>query len=316
MHADFLQKNAYGLVYAHLFNCAAASLPRRLLRTCLESCANIEQAVVYCPPYRPPSCRQSVARRVRSRNPSKSTLAHDAVATAVLHKHHLIIRVGAGLIQFVYRSHLRLATEATRNRNAFLPFFARVSCIVWEDLLSCVRWKFQVSLWRQRECASAVMRCECFYRHHHLMLHQNRTSLVCQLVLVLLHYRWGFKFRNEESCRCLIRMRRTLVLLVNLSMESLVACFLALLLEWDYGMFARLERRVVSAETDTGVDQMQFFDVWQWFVICHSHSSLLRRCVSLCQWRRLEQMEGLSFDLEAYAYFCIRWRSSCTVALA
>ena len=63
---------------------------------------------------------------VRSRNPSKSTLAHDAVATVVLHKYHPIICVGAGLIQFVYRSHLRLATEATRNRNAFSPFFARV----------------------------------------------------------------------------------------------------------------------------------------------------------------------------------------------
>jgi len=62
----------------------------------------------------------------RSRNPSKSTLAHDAVATAVLYKHHPIIRGGAGLIQFVYRSYLRLATEATRNRNAFSPFFARV----------------------------------------------------------------------------------------------------------------------------------------------------------------------------------------------
>ena len=65
-------------------------------------------------------------RDVRSRNPSKSTLAHDAVGTAVLHKHHPIIRVGTGLIQFVYRSHLRLATEATRNRNAFSPFFPRV----------------------------------------------------------------------------------------------------------------------------------------------------------------------------------------------
>jgi len=65
-------------------------------------------------------------RDVRSKKPFKSTLAHDAVGTAVLHKHHEIIRVGAGLIQFVYRSHLRLATEATRNRNAFSPFFARV----------------------------------------------------------------------------------------------------------------------------------------------------------------------------------------------
>ena len=50
---------------------------------------------------------------VRSRNPSKSTLVHDAVTTAVLHKHHLIIRVG-------------LATEVTGNRNAFSPFFAQV----------------------------------------------------------------------------------------------------------------------------------------------------------------------------------------------
>ena len=37
----------------------------------------------------------------RSRNPSKSTLAHDSVATAVLHKHHSIICVGSGLIQLV-----------------------------------------------------------------------------------------------------------------------------------------------------------------------------------------------------------------------
>ena len=57
------EKNAYGLVYARLFNCAAASLPWKLLRTYLESCANIVQAFVYCPPYRPPSCRKSVARR-------------------------------------------------------------------------------------------------------------------------------------------------------------------------------------------------------------------------------------------------------------
>jgi len=64
---------------------------------------------------------------VRSRNPSKSTLAHEAVATAVLHKHHPIICVGVGLIQFVYWSHFRLATEATPNRNAFSPFFTRVT---------------------------------------------------------------------------------------------------------------------------------------------------------------------------------------------
>jgi len=52
-----------------------------------------------------------------------------------LHKHHLIIRVGAGLIQFVYRSHLRLATEVTRNRNAFSPFFAQVLSKVSEQFV-------------------------------------------------------------------------------------------------------------------------------------------------------------------------------------
>jgi len=78
-----------------------------------------------CPSARP-LAGNPLRNAVLSRNPSKSSLAHDAVATAVLHKHHPIIRVGAGLIQFVYRSHLRLATEATRNRNAFSPFFARV----------------------------------------------------------------------------------------------------------------------------------------------------------------------------------------------
>ena len=44
-----------------LRNGAAASLPWKLLRTYFESCANIVQAVVYCPPYRPLFC--CVARR-------------------------------------------------------------------------------------------------------------------------------------------------------------------------------------------------------------------------------------------------------------
>ena len=49
------------LVHARLCNGAAPSLPWKLLRTYLESCANIVQAVVSaCPPApsssRPPSC--------------------------------------------------------------------------------------------------------------------------------------------------------------------------------------------------------------------------------------------------------------------
>jgi len=35
----------------------------------------------------------------------------------VLHEHHLIIRVGAGLIQFVYGSHSRMAADLTLDKN-------------------------------------------------------------------------------------------------------------------------------------------------------------------------------------------------------
>ena len=55
-----LRKNAYGLMHACLCNNVAASLPWKLLRTYLESCANIVQAVFYhLPSCRPPSCHPS-----------------------------------------------------------------------------------------------------------------------------------------------------------------------------------------------------------------------------------------------------------------
>jgi len=44
------------------------------------------------------------------------------VAAAVSHKHHSIIRVGAGLIQFVCGSHSRVATGVTSSRILFSPF--------------------------------------------------------------------------------------------------------------------------------------------------------------------------------------------------
>jgi len=94
---------------------------------CHESCRELILSLVRA------SCRLSFAARppasstksvaVRSRNPSKPALAHHEVAAAVLHKHHLIIRVGTGLIQFVYQSHSRLTTEFTRHRKSFFAIF-------------------------------------------------------------------------------------------------------------------------------------------------------------------------------------------------
>jgi len=57
------------------------------------------------------------------KNPSKSTLAHDAVAAAVLHKHHPIIPIGAGLIQFVYDLRLRLANTGYPSEKSISAIF-------------------------------------------------------------------------------------------------------------------------------------------------------------------------------------------------
>ena len=90
------------LVHARLSNGVTTFLPWKLLRTYLESCVTT----------------------YRLRNPIKSTLSHDAVAAVVLYKHHLIIRVGAILIQFVYGSHSRLAADLTLDKNLFSLLFS------------------------------------------------------------------------------------------------------------------------------------------------------------------------------------------------
>ena len=55
------------------------------------------------------------------------------------HKHHSIIRVGAGLIQFVYGSHSRLATELILHKIIFWPSFRASFWGVW-DLGLCIFW--------------------------------------------------------------------------------------------------------------------------------------------------------------------------------
>jgi len=62
----------------------------------------------------------------RSRRSSKSTLAHDAVATALPHMHHPIIHVDAGPIQLVYASHSGLAVELILDKILFSP-------LIWRD---------------------------------------------------------------------------------------------------------------------------------------------------------------------------------------
>jgi len=81
----------------------------------------------------PPSCRQ-LLDAARFKNPSKSTLAHDAVAAAVLHKHHLIIRVGAGFIQFVYGLRSHLANGGYPSQKCVFAIFARVAYVLLHNI--------------------------------------------------------------------------------------------------------------------------------------------------------------------------------------
>ena len=126
---------AYAHVYIYISTTrACAPVQRCSSFLAMEATANLSRVLrehrAGCR-FRPPSCPFAsrppfcwpVARHVRLRNPIKSTLAHDAVSAVVLHKHHLIIRVGAGLIQFVYGSLSRLAADLTLDKNLFfLPF--------------------------------------------------------------------------------------------------------------------------------------------------------------------------------------------------
>ena len=92
--------------------------------------------------FRPPSCPFAsrppfcwpVARHVRLRNPIKSTIAHDAVAAVVLHKHHLIIRVGAGFIQFVYGLRSHLANGGYPSQKCVFAIFARVAYVLLHNI--------------------------------------------------------------------------------------------------------------------------------------------------------------------------------------
>ena len=134
MHTTLPAKNAYTLVHASICNGAEALLPWKLLRTYLESCASIVQAVVCRPLLPPPPAVSTLLSRpspdaVCSKKSFnfEFTIAHDAVAAAVSSKHHSIIHVGAGLIQFFYGLHSRLATELVHQRILFYSWLSRAS---------------------------------------------------------------------------------------------------------------------------------------------------------------------------------------------
>ena len=129
----------------HLSKCIPRSPQKMHMHSCMRAYARVQKLLChrgYCKltlSLARASCRLSFAARffalptvstkpvadaVRSRNLSKSTPALDAVTAAVSHKHHSIICVGAGLIQFVYGLKSRLAMQLICQRILFSPWFS------------------------------------------------------------------------------------------------------------------------------------------------------------------------------------------------
>jgi len=87
------------------------------------------------------SRRNLLSDTVCSRSPLKSTLAHDAVAAVVSHKLHLIICVGAGLIQLVYGSHSKRGHGAHFIKKSMFAIFSRE----FSDKMQLLRGKVDVA---------------------------------------------------------------------------------------------------------------------------------------------------------------------------
>jgi len=111
--------------------CTRACAPMQRCRNffVMETIANLSwvlrehHAGCRLPPALLLSRRNQSPGAVCSKNPSKCTLAHDAVAAAVSHKLYSIIRVGAGLIKFVYSSHLKRGHGAHFIKNSNFAIF-------------------------------------------------------------------------------------------------------------------------------------------------------------------------------------------------
>jgi len=136
MHATLPAKNARVPVHAHLSNGAEASLPWKQLRTYLESCASIVQAVVAARP--PAVSTNSVARRCPLK---KSVQIHASswrgcrcgVAPASF-DHLRLCRSHPACLWFA----LALGRRSHPPQDFFSPFFSRASLRVCVSLCRSV----------------------------------------------------------------------------------------------------------------------------------------------------------------------------------
>jgi len=147
MHADSPQKCIWTRACAPMQLCSrffAMEAIANLNWVLREHCADCRLPPALLPPAGRPALARSPAALLPSirystlfaKNPSKSTLAHDVVAATVLHKHHSIIRVGTGLIQFIFGSRSYLANGRYLSQKCVFAIFARQS----KDQITLTPW--------------------------------------------------------------------------------------------------------------------------------------------------------------------------------
>jgi len=141
------------------------------LHTYFESCASIVKAVV--PPALLLSRPNQSTVAVRSRNLFKFTLAHEVVAAVVSHKHHSIICVGAGLIQFVYGLHSRLARTSSSTKFYFHHVFCRLFHHIYT--LICIYIREYICIYLHIYTWARMHGCMCIFCRE-CGMHSDRCS--------------------------------------------------------------------------------------------------------------------------------------------
>ena len=115
-------KNAHAPVHARLCNSAEASLPWKILRTCLESCASIVQAVV-C---RPLCCcldeinRPTLFAQEIRLNPSYLMMRSPLWCRTSIIRSSVLVQASSSLSMVRTRS---VANELSHHRNLFFAIF-------------------------------------------------------------------------------------------------------------------------------------------------------------------------------------------------
>ena len=152
VHATINAKNAHTPAQAHPCDGAATSWPWKSFR---------------------PMCSTGALPK----KPTESTPAHGAVAAVLSHRHHLIIRFGAGPVQFVYGLYSKLGHGAYPSQNSISTIvFAGFFIFLCNFLLWPAIWNYYLVIlawfrWDEKNSKNLMIFWWRSVLHHSKILH-------------------------------------------------------------------------------------------------------------------------------------------------